>query len=270
MTSKIRQGVETSLKGPSTKLADVEVYVALFTMQTNVADASFNLLVAILKALEEVIGYSIAHMCSRRFVIRVKGIKAFFLGDDYQTTLTESLQTISSTSQKLIYQANNSHIIAAYLTHLRTEQILECQNNSLKLFNEHSRHLQIELGKRDKNERRLKYDQVLADELLSYPQFEEWIIAPNSRGLLIHGKMKGILHVSAISLFCSNFIEKPKKMEQFRSIVFFCNRHLDSDDSYTGGRGLIKSVTAQILRQNVFNLGHIDGKLVPRSSRRVI
>lgn len=89
--------------------------------------------------------------------------------------------------------------------------------------------------------------------LMRNPRFRNWLAAPSSAELLIHGNSVA-LHVSPLSLFCSMLVQNLERMHRFRTVVFFCGRHIESSDPYAGGRGMIKSLIAQLLLQHTFDL----------------
>lgn len=93
------------------------------------------------------------------------------------------------------------------------------------------------------------------EQLVTTSQFREWVGTAASHILLIHGDFgePSKHYVSALSLFCTTFVEALKRMNGFLPLVFFCGRHLDTGDGPTGGEGIIKSLVAQLLRQQIFD-----------------
>jgi hypothetical protein len=101
-------------------------------------------------------------------------------------------------------------------------------------------------------------DRERAEQLVRSRKFQDWVVAPASRELLVHGDLEGTHYVSALSFLCSTLIESLKEMNQFLPLIFFCGRHVDDNDVHAGGRGMIKSLIAQLLRQRSFDTSLLD------------
>lgn len=93
------------------------------------------------------------------------------------------------------------------------------------------------------------------EQLVTTAQFREWIGTAASHILLIHGDFgePSKHYVSALSLFCTTIVEALRRMNGFLPLVFFCGRHLDTGDGPIGGEGIIKSLVAQLLQQQIFD-----------------
>ena len=92
-----------------------------------------------------------------------------------------------------------------------------------------------------------------ADTIVSNHVFRPWITAPTSMPLLIHGNFDGTHYVSALSYFCTTLLRTLQTTGQYTTLVFFCGRHIDPQDTQSGGRGMIRSLLAQLLQQHQFN-----------------
>lgn len=117
-TSTVRQDLEHALEGLSESFVDIEVYLIVFSEVQSISDAAINLGVSILKSIEEVIGYYIQH-------IVIKGLNAVWRGDDYQKSLTESLEGIKRNGDLLKHQAFNAHIREGHATYNVAGEIME-------------------------------------------------------------------------------------------------------------------------------------------------
>lgn len=93
------------------------------------------------------------------------------------------------------------------------------------------------------------------DSLATMSKFEEWIAAPVSKKILIHGEFEGTHYVSAISLFCTSLYRALESTGRYIELVFFCGRHLGNED---GGRLMIQSLTAQLLGQHHFDTKDLE------------
>lgn len=98
-------------------------------------------------------------------------------------------------------------------------------------------------------------ERARVEQLVTTSQFRDWIGTVASQILLIHGDFgePSKHYVSALSLFCTTFVEALKKINRSLPLVFFCGRHLDTSDGPIGGEGIIKSLVAQLLRQQIFD-----------------
>lgn len=93
------------------------------------------------------------------------------------------------------------------------------------------------------------------EAIIRKPKFRDWVIAPYSKELLIHGDFEGTNHISALSLFCTIFIHGARDSDRFNIIAFFCGHHLEGEG--VGGRKMIKSLITQLLQQQCFHIGEL-------------
>jgi hypothetical protein len=110
-----------------------------------------------------------------------------------------------------------------------------------------------------------------AEQVAVTQQFRDWIVAPTSRELLVHGEymLDGTYYASAMTLLCATMtLALRRRRDRYVSLVFFCSRHIEDDDEYTGGKAIIRSLIVQLLRQHSFdttllhrevNLGRVQG-----------
>lgn len=97
-------------------------------------------------------------------------------------------------------------------------------------------------------------DRARTERILETQQFREWTVDATSRELLIHGDFNGTQYVSGLTFFCCSLLEAMRNSGRFPFIAFFCGRHIDEDDPYAGGRGMIRSLISQLLRQREFDM----------------
>lgn len=95
----------------------------------------------------------------------------------------------------------------------------------------------------------------IADALASKSMFADWIKAPVSRKILIHGEFEGIHYVSALSLFCTSLHEILEASGKHIPLIFFCGRHMGSQD---GGQLMIRNLTTQLLQLHQFDTRDLD------------
>ncbi len=98
-------------------------------------------------------------------------------------------------------------------------------------------------------------DQGRAEQLISNPQFRQWMVQARSTELLVHGHMKpSRTSVSALSLFSAAIVQNLRQNQQFCTLAFFCGEHSDPlQDPLAGGVGIIKSLISQLLHQHRFD-----------------
>ncbi|KAK5989731.1 Cystathionine beta-synthase [Cladobotryum mycophilum] len=101
-----------------------------------------------------------------------------------------------------------------------------------------------------------------AEQIATSQQFRDWIVAAESRELLIEGDFdfNDAHHISALSLFCVTLTQALRMRESYISLVFFCGSHVEGDeDGSNGAVAIIKSLVAQLLEQyRDFDLRHIE------------
>ena len=105
-------------------------------------------------------------------------------------------------------------------------------------------------------------DRQRAEGLVKATQFRQWLVAPTSQQLLIHGDLQGSSGVSGLFVLCLMLVKALRNSPRFRSVVFFCGRHMDEQDVNAGGPGLIRSLTAQLLCQQSFDTGILDSTTI--------
>ncbi|CZR35726.1 uncharacterized protein FPRO_00151 [Fusarium proliferatum ET1] len=102
-------------------------------------------------------------------------------------------------------------------------------------------------------------DQGRAEHLVENTQFKQWVVRMSSTELLVHGHMKpSRTSVTPLSLFSAAIVRNLRQVDRFCAVAFFCGQHTDLDDPLIGGIGLIKSLTAQLLRQHHFDDADLD------------
>ncbi|KAI1662238.1 hypothetical protein F4813DRAFT_396912 [Daldinia decipiens] len=76
-----------------------------------------------------------------------------------------------------------------------------------------------------------------AESLVQRRQVKEWLVAPESSQLLIHGGCGDVLYVSGLLLFCTSVVESLiGRASNFSCLYFFCGLHLDDlNNKHTGG-----------------------------------
>ena len=92
------------------------------------------------------------------------------------------------------------------------------------------------------------------EQVANTEQFRDWIVSPTSRELLLSGE-HGMNRngTSALSLLCATMMSSIRKRTRHLGLVFFCGRHTEEDDNYSGPNVLIRSLTSQLLRYPFFD-----------------
>ncbi|KAK7923527.1 hypothetical protein PG985_007598 [Apiospora marii] len=101
-TCKVREDVEAGIEKLKKNFGLVEDYVSMYSANGKVVDAVTTLYITILKAIEEVIGYYTQH-------IFVKGLKALWVGKNYEKSLLKCLEDITKNGNELIHEADTAH-----------------------------------------------------------------------------------------------------------------------------------------------------------------
>jgi hypothetical protein len=85
-------------------------------------------------------------------------------------------------------------------------------------------------------------------------EFQGWATTPGSCELLIQPDrfQDSIQTCNAVSLVVASLMETLRSRDRYISLVFFCRRHTDMDDTcaYTGPAAMIRSIIAQLLEQS--------------------
>lgn len=128
----MRETVASSLedRGLDDLFADVEVFLITFPDMSKVKDAAVSLVVSVMKAIEDAIGFFISnqstftcwheklHAQIMTYLHHLVSRAASAIGrgkTGYQKPLLESLGAIQKSSQKLIHQAQNAHFVSTQI-----------------------------------------------------------------------------------------------------------------------------------------------------------
>ncbi|RFU80324.1 hypothetical protein TARUN_1872 [Trichoderma arundinaceum] len=130
----VRQQVLEEFNDIAPKISDIEFFLVTFPEDENISNASIDLTVTILLAIEQTIGF----FTRNRFA---RGVRAMGMGASYETDLLKSLNTIKSKSKALLEEATKSQMHKDNLHHEKQkkearEKDYEIQRMQMKL--EHS------------------------------------------------------------------------------------------------------------------------------------
>ncbi|OPB39339.1 hypothetical protein A0O28_0050450 [Trichoderma guizhouense] len=93
-------------------------------------------------------------------------------------------------------------------------------------------------------------------------EFRQFIVAPTSRRLLIHGHFSpqslDTWRSSPLSFFCLLLVKMLRERERYITLVFFCGFHVEEEDNNVGGAAIIRSFIAQLLQQIPFDFMPLD------------
>lgn len=95
-----------------------------------------------------------------------------------------------------------------------------------------------------------------AEQLIRTRQMREWMSAPASSQLLVHGNYDRRAYISGLSLFCASLAGSlAEKAPRFFRILFFCGLHVDPPviNGHSGGHAMIASLICQLLCQYDFS-----------------
>lgn len=97
--------------------------------------------------------------------------------------------------------------------------------------------------------------QARAEQLIRTTQVREWMSAPASSQLLVHGNYDRRDYISGLSLFCTSLADSlAQRAPRFLRVLFFCGLHVDSPiiNGHSGGRAMMQSFICQLLCQYDF------------------
>ena len=137
--AKVRNEVLESVGGLIPIFSDVELFLVTFNGDGNILNASLDLAVTTLAAIEGAIGFfiknerksrlpSLCAECKERQGPRLTGYhgkvlktgNALFSGEDYEATLVKSLGMIRAKSRRLMGEALKSHIHESHIANICT------------------------------------------------------------------------------------------------------------------------------------------------------
>lgn len=97
-------------------------------------------------------------------------------------------------------------------------------------------------------------EQARAEQLIQTGQLREWLTAPTSKQLLIHGNFNRRAYISGLTIFCMSLTATlSERHSRFIPLTFFCGLHAEHmNDTHTGGRAIIQSFIGQLLQQFEF------------------
>ncbi|KAI2606539.1 hypothetical protein GGR54DRAFT_436977 [Hypoxylon sp. NC1633] len=114
----------------------------------------------------------------------------------------------------------------------------------------------------ERQEHIVAHERAIAESLVSVPRFREWMVSPTSRELLVQADFTSGRQPSALSVFCSTFLQALRRNEKFIALAHFCGLHADYDDPEAGPRSMMMSFIAQLILQWSFDTSflheHVD------------
>ncbi|KAL6858457.1 hypothetical protein J3F83DRAFT_750862 [Trichoderma novae-zelandiae] len=107
VASEVREKVTSSFDETEVQelFNDAEVYVITFPDSNRIKDSTISLVVAVMKAIEDGIGFFLSRQIKRLFSVVYRGKKG------YQEALLKRLEAIKTNSEKLVQQAQNAHMM---------------------------------------------------------------------------------------------------------------------------------------------------------------
>lgn len=113
-------------------------------------------------------------------------------------------------------------------------------------------------------------EQVRAEQLIRTAPMREWLTAPTSSQLLVHGNYDRRAYISGLTLFCMTLTSTlAERASRFIPLIFFCGLHAEAMDvdAHTGGRAIMQSFIRQLLQSYDFGSNqmptlHFDDKKI--------
>ncbi|PKY03829.1 hypothetical protein P168DRAFT_345063 [Aspergillus campestris IBT 28561] len=284
--ASVRSEVLGSLENLIPTFSTAELFLGIFRNDANIREASIQLTISTLVAIERAIVFFIRHE------VRKAG-NAIFQGADYEKGLLDSLQMINTKATGLAGEAQKSHIYQSHLgKHITANHyaLLKAENVRLRSTSPFEPaswvpstqtqtpitnvHLSQEALSRILNVSDFDIsdiDFVIAkkgllpakqraqvEQAVNTQHFQQWIVSPFSAKLLIHWDFQlpeTISGISPLSSLCVSLAQGLGAHDQFMCAVFFCGRHTDATDAgdYIGGRAMLTSLIRQLLRQCEFD-----------------
>ncbi|KAJ4416163.1 hypothetical protein N0V82_006923 [Gnomoniopsis sp. IMI 355080] len=102
-------------------------------------------------------------------------------------------------------------------------------------------------------------DQARAEQLIRTGQIRDWLIAPTSTQLLVHGNYGRTAYISGLTLFCMSLTTTlAERNSRFIPLTFFCGLHTEPSgiENHTGGRAIIQSFIVELIQR--FDFGSIQ------------
>lgn len=94
-------------------------------------------------------------------------------------------------------------------------------------------------------------EQARAEQLIRRGQLREWLTAPTSTQLLVHGNFDRRAHISGLTIFCMSLTATlSERNSRFVPLTFFCGLHAEPmSGAHAGGRAIVQSFIGQLLQQ---------------------
>ena len=158
--------------------SDVELFLAtVFQGDLNIHNASVDLVVTTLDAIEKAIGFFLSSEWAR-------GGRAFFSGTDYQKDLRDSIEMIQTKSSNLLQQAERSHIFESHWSGIETRrnqaQILAKVEVAVSATNSISDLLNDHLQEKERHLEQVRRDLEAARQENIYLRVENGILRSTS------------------------------------------------------------------------------------------
>ncbi|EAQ87153.1 hypothetical protein CHGG_03772 [Chaetomium globosum CBS 148.51] len=272
--TNLREEVAAGLDNLAKNFEDIETFLITFPHDQNIVRSSVDLLASMLKAIEDVIGYYMRNTMS-------KAVAALILQNDYQASLTASLEEITSNGQLLLKEAAKSN----FWQNRKTWEVAEESSMNMQKLHRANLHLTAEviyyrertpsptghlpttpppISQEDLKtglleatasvlENGIPVEQIIqrreifpeaerevAERIVIMSKFREWLAAPVSRELLIHGNFEGTQYTHS-----SHLADHSRTGSGNGAAAF------------VGGLGMIQSLAAQLLAQQSFSLDQI-------------
>ncbi|KAH7009847.1 hypothetical protein EDB80DRAFT_414775 [Ilyonectria destructans] len=108
----------------------------------------------------------------------------------------------------------------------------------------------------DKKEQLPARERTQAEQIANAQLFKTWITSPSSAKLLVHWDRtppRTIANISPLSIFCASMSQMLQTHDRFVTAMWLCGLHIDPTESAVGGRSMLASLIAQLLRQHDFD-----------------
>ncbi|KAF3054786.1 hypothetical protein GL218_07411 [Daldinia childiae] len=313
--AEVRGEISTGFDDMGDGFATIDFYVTVFPNDQNIIKAAEKVVLAVLKAVEQAIGFFTSHQITRAG-------SAVLKGTEYQRELRDRLCEVKNCINELDIQGERSHKYQNDLANQQNQEEHKITQNFLRLdvrnqfyfFLKISEQLHdikrqneviisfqsrscspqpvlpqietldevwealqipdidhIDLNYITKKAGSLPFeDRGRAEQVVDTRQFKQWMLSDKhwiysgnqwvrlsqnndvsgrTMKLLVHGDYDSNDNISPFSVLCASLMGILRSQKNFISLVFFCGRHLDGDES-PGSLAMIRSLVGQLLQQS--------------------
>ncbi|RSL55913.1 hypothetical protein CEP54_009122 [Fusarium duplospermum] len=275
VAADVRNQVLTGFDGLIPAFSDVELFLGTFPRDVSVRNASLELTVATLVAVERAIGFFIRNegnlegfeSLGKQVLIGMEEMNQLLTGHlierDLQIAFEREMyrRDMEASRQEVAYL----HIENARL-HNRACTPQENIVPSHQGWDRNELRQYIGAQDIDMDDCAFAVDQTnefparertLVEQIIHTKHFQDWIRSPLSAKLLVHwdGHLpKTLADMSPLTLFCVSMTQILRANHRFVTGLWICGRHADPYENYAGGYCMVASLVDQLLRDHDFDM----------------